>query len=75
VPIASTPLDQNNPAWVLYCDEQIKAGFICGYFANWENWHTEVWFWSYGDEYLSLSELQQVTIRVNQLLMPAPDKP
>jgi hypothetical protein len=75
VPITSTSLDQNNPASVLYCDERLEDGFICGYFAYWENWYTEVWFWSDGDQYLSLSELQQITIRVNQLLMSAPDKP
>jgi hypothetical protein len=74
-PIASTSLDKDNPASVLYCDERRKIGFICGYFAYWENWYTEVWFWSHGDEYLSFSEMQQIIIRVNQLLISAPDKP
>ena len=75
VPIDSTLLGNDNPASVLYCDERRNPGFICGYFAYWENWYTEVWFWSHGDEYLSYLEMQKIILRVNQLLMSAPDKP
>lgn len=75
VPINSTPLGNNNPASVLYCDERRNAGFICGYFAYRGNWYMEVWFWSHGDEYLSYSEMDKIIIRIDQLLMSAPDQP
>lgn len=75
VPITTTPLGENMPASVLYCDELSNNERICAYFAYWEHWYTEVWFWSGGDQYLSLADVQRITDRVNHTLMEAPDKP
>jgi hypothetical protein len=75
VPIKTTALGEDTPASVLYCEELPDNERICAYFAYWERWYTEVWFWSGGDQFLSLPEIQSITERVDQLLLEAPDKP
>lgn len=76
IPVRTKPLEQDTPGSVLYCRESLQYNTRqCTYFAYYRHWYTEVWFWGGGDLYLSLTDLQSITDRVDQLLLEAPDKP
>ena len=74
-PILSNSLNENNPAFSLYCSDEPNNRRICAYVSYWKHWYTEIWFWSGGDEYLSLADVRNLSSRATQLLRSAPDKP
>ena len=76
-PDAISPPGTDTPTSWLYCANFPFETTVwsCTYFAYWGHWYSEVEFWSKGDQYLSLSEMEQFITRVDQLLMSAPDKP
>ena len=67
--------NQEEPTSWFACDEISDGRRICAYFAYYGHWYTEVWFWSGGDEYLSLNEIEMITNRVNALLAGASATP
>lgn len=74
-PIVANSLNENNPASSLYCSDEPNNRRICVYFSYWKHWYTEIWFWSGGDEYLSLSDIKRLSAKATELIMSAPDKP
>lgn len=67
--------NENNPASSLYCSNEPNNRRICVYLSYWKHWYTEIWFWSGGDDYLSLSDVQALSAKATELLMAAPDNP
>lgn len=74
-PVISKSLDDKNPAYILYCSDEPNKRKICVYFSYWKHWYTVIWFWSGGEEFLSLNEIQQLSLKATNLLILAPDKP
>jgi hypothetical protein len=76
-PIVARNTEQGKPASMLFCGENESADFPgnCIYLAHWEHWFTEVVFWSQFEKDLQLPEVQQITSRVDQRLMSAPEEP
>src|SRR5688572_1380926 len=75
--IAARNPEDGKPASRLLCvrKETPNSPQACKYLAYWEHWYTEVDFWSQFDEDLQPLEIQQITTRVDQLLMSAPAEP
>lgn len=74
-PVISKHLDENSPAFSLYCSDEPNNRRICAYLSYWKHWYTEIWFWSGGDNYLSLAEVQKLSFQATELLVAAPDQP
>jgi hypothetical protein len=74
-PMVSNSLGENNPASSLYCSDEPNNRRICVYLSYWKHWHTEIRFLSGGDEYLSFTDIQNLSAKATELLMSAPDKP
>jgi len=74
-PVMTTHLQDGMPESILFCTKYTASGFKCAYFAYSGHWYTNVWFWSGGSTYLSMADVQNITTRINQLLLKAPDKP
>jgi hypothetical protein len=47
----------------------------CWYLAYWKHWRAEIFFWRQANENLLLQDIEQLTDRVDQLLMSAPEEP
>jgi hypothetical protein len=47
----------------------------CWYLAYWKHWRAETFFWRQSDENFLLRDIEQLTDRVDQLLMSAPEEP
>ena len=76
-PIVASYIGKEKPASMLFCSEKDLPDDPreCWYLAYWEHWYTEVRYWSQFDKDPQLMELQQITARVDQLLMSVPDEP
>ncbi len=67
--ISENFISVDKPASRLYCD-----GTSCDFEAYRGHWYTQIFFWSESDELLSLSDIQQIVTRANQLLMSVSDE-
>lgn len=68
-------ISREQPASRLYCRYDLHIfTTACGFFAYRGHWYTQISFSSDSTEYLSLSEIRQITNRVNQLLMSLSDE-
>jgi hypothetical protein len=75
-PIVKTRLSSDKPASFLACNPDLaSAPPQCWYLAYWEHWFTAVFFWRQGDEDLLMQDIDQLTTRIDQLLMSAPEEP
>ncbi len=63
------------PASKLFCGRYKEIGFACEYFAYHEVWYTKVRFWSLDNQWLSISDVESLIGRVNELLLSAPPTP
>jgi hypothetical protein len=75
-PIVERNVGTDRPASFLACNPDLSGSPPqCWYLAYWEHWYAEVFFWRQFDEDLLLQEIHELTARVDQLLMSAPDEP
>jgi hypothetical protein len=75
-PILERNMDTDKPASMLACNPDLSSSPPqCWYLAYWEHWFTGVFFWRQFDEDLLIQDIRQLTDRVDQLLMSAPDEP
>ena len=75
-PILERNMDTDKPASILACNPDLSGSPPqCWYLAYWEHWFTGVFFWRQFDEDLLIQDIHQLTTRVDQLLMSAPDEP
>ena len=77
-PFIETHLSSDQPASFLACypDPSLETSPPqCWYLASWGHWFTAVLFWRQSDEVLLMQNIHQLTDRVDQLLMSAPDEP
>ena len=72
-PLLERSLDMSKPASFLACHPEIPPQ--CWYLAYWDHWFTAVFFWREADEALLIQYIHQLTARIDQLLMSAPDEP
>lgn len=72
-PIIERNTDPDKPASILACNPDFPPQ--CWYLASWEYWFTGVFFWRQSNEDLLMQDIHQLTARVDQLLMSAPDEP
>jgi hypothetical protein len=82
-PIIESRLSSDRPAFLLACVPDpgpMTSQPQCWYLAYWEHWFTAIFFYrqSNGEtltDDLLLQDIRQLTARVDQLLMSAPDEP
>jgi hypothetical protein len=76
-PIVASTRGSDKPASMLFCGKRDQPEGLreCWYLAYWEHWYTEVNYRSLAEEDLPSLELHQITARVDQLLISAPDEP
>lgn len=80
-PILESRLSSDQPASLLACNPDVTSSPPqCWYLAYWEHWFTAIFFYrqSNGEtltEDLLMQDIRQLTARVDQLLMSAPDEP
>ena len=80
-PILESRLSSEQPASLLACNPDVTSSPPqCWYLAYWEHWFTAIFFYrqSNGEtltEDLLMQDIRQLTARVDQLLMSAPDEP
>jgi hypothetical protein len=82
-PFIETHQSPDQPAFLLACAPDpgpITSPPQCWYLAHWEHWFTAIFFYrqSNGEiltEELLMQDIHQLTARVDQLLMSAPDEP
>lgn len=69
-------ISRNTPASRFYCNTNPKSNntTLCNYFAYRDHWYTKVNFRSDSDKFLPLSEVRQITQKIDQLLMSAADE-
>jgi hypothetical protein len=72
-PIVERSLEADKPASLLACYPDTPPQ--CLYLASWDHWFTAVFFWREADEALLIQYIHQLTARIDQLLMSAPDEP
>lgn len=67
---------RNTPASRLYCYTNPKSNSttLCNYFAYRGHWFTQVNFQSDSEKFLPLSEVMQIILKVDQLLLAAADE-
>ena len=75
-PIVESRLSSDKPAFFLACNPDLASSPPqCWYLASWEHWFTAVLFWRQEDEDLLMQDIHQLTARIDQLLMSAPNEP
>ena len=75
-PILERSMDTSKPVSFLACNPDLfRSPPQCWYLVYWEHWFTGVFFWGQSDEDLLMQDIHQLTARVDQLLMSAPDEP
>ena len=76
-PIVARNIEPGKPASLVFCvvTQSADSPPGCTYLAYWGHWFTEVFFRSQLEEDLQLQEMQQITSRVDQRLMSAPEEP
>ena len=75
-PIIERNMESDKPASILACNPDLSSlPPQCWYLAYWEHWFTGVFFWKQSDEDSLLRDIHQLTARIDQLLMSAPDEP
>jgi len=82
-PILESRLSSDKPASFLACVPDpglMTSPPQCWYLAHWEHWFTAIFFYRQSNgailtEDLLLQDIHQLTARVDQLLMSAPDEP
>jgi hypothetical protein len=76
-PIVTRNTEPGKPASMVFCvvNESPDIPRGCVYLAYWGHWFTEVFFRSQFEKNLHIPEMQQITSRVDQRLMSAPDEP
>ncbi len=74
--ISENYISRDNPASRLFCRYDLYPPIrtACYFYAYRGHWYTEINLSSWSNEYLSSSEIQQITNRANQLLMSASDE-
>lgn len=67
---------RNTPAARLYCytNPKSNSSTLCNYFAYRGHWFTQVNFQSDSEKFLPLSEVRQIILKVDQLLLAAADE-
>ena len=75
-PIIESRLSSDKPAFFLACNPDLASSPPqCWYLAYREHWFTAVFFWRQADKDLLMQDIHQLTARIDQLLMSAPDEP
>jgi hypothetical protein len=80
-PILESRLSSDQPAFLLACNPDVASSPPqCWYLAYWKHWFTAIFFYrqSNGEiltEDLLWQDIHQLTARVDQLLLSAPDEP